>query len=176
MALAYPSQVGELSEIVARDTFLDALNDRSLRVRILEREPQNLDEALNIACRLEAYDAAENYMDESDSYRRRNGQTRSSEEVSNVDNSMNEERLVERMSNVMQKALDRCLGLGGSAQGPSAATAYRPKTSLSVPPIPSVPPFPPVPTGSASYNGCFPRQCFHSQLASRGPNGDTPDV
>ena len=57
MALAYPSQVGELSEIVARDTFLDALNDRSLRVRILEREPQNLDEALNIACRLEAYTA-----------------------------------------------------------------------------------------------------------------------
>ena len=179
MALAYPGQVGELFEIVARDTFLDALNDRSLRVRILEREPQNLDEALNIACRLEAYDAAENYMDESDFYRRRNRQTRSSEEASNVDNSMNEERLVERMSNVMQKALDRCLGLDGSAQGPSAATAYRPKTSLSVPPIPSVPPFspvPPVPTGSASFNGCFPQQYFHSPSASRKPNADISDV
>jgi len=140
MVLAYPGQVGELSEIVARDSFLDALNDRSLGVRILEREPRNLDEALNIACRLEAFDTSENHMDEPDSYRRRNRQTRSSEEAPYVDHSMNEERLVERMTAVMRKALDRCLGLAGSAQEPSAGMSYRPEKGASVPPVSPVRP------------------------------------
>ena len=56
MTLAYPGPTSELSNIVARDAFLDALNDNSLRIRILEKEPSNLDEALKMACRLEAYD------------------------------------------------------------------------------------------------------------------------
>jgi len=45
-----------LLDIVARDAFLDSLDDAHLRVRILEREPPSLDEALSLACRLEAYD------------------------------------------------------------------------------------------------------------------------
>jgi predicted aspartyl protease len=56
MAFAYRGPTSDLSEIVARDAFLDALNDQSLRVRVLEREPINLDEALNVAIRLEAYE------------------------------------------------------------------------------------------------------------------------
>ena len=54
MALAFPGQSGSLWEIMARDSFLDALGDSSLRLRVLEREPSGLDEALKIACRLEA--------------------------------------------------------------------------------------------------------------------------
>jgi hypothetical protein len=42
MSFAYPGPTSETSEIVARDAFLDALGDRSLRVRILEHEPSNL--------------------------------------------------------------------------------------------------------------------------------------
>jgi len=172
MVLAYPGQVGELSEIVARDSFLDALNDRSLRVRILEREPRNLDEALYIACRLEAFDASENYLDEPDSYRRRNRQTRSSEVTSNVDHLMNEEPLVKRMTSVMQKALDRWLGLAGSAHGSSAATSYRPDAGLPVPPVLPFESVPSVLPGRAALNGCFPQPYCPSPMADRGPDSD----
>jgi len=41
---------------VGRDAFLEALCDNALRVRILEKEPPDLDEALRIACQLEAFD------------------------------------------------------------------------------------------------------------------------
>jgi len=54
MALAFPGQTGRISEIVARDSFLDALGDAAICLKILEREPQTLDEALNMATRLEA--------------------------------------------------------------------------------------------------------------------------
>ena len=56
MALAYPGPTSALSEIVGRDAFLEALDNQKLRVRILEREPLTLDEALNAAVRLEAFD------------------------------------------------------------------------------------------------------------------------
>jgi len=54
VSLAYPGS--SLLDIVSRDAFLDALDDPNLRVRIMEREPATLDEALSLACRLEAYD------------------------------------------------------------------------------------------------------------------------
>ena len=41
-------------EVMARDAFLDALGDQSLRVRVLEKNPMSLDEALKLACRMEA--------------------------------------------------------------------------------------------------------------------------
>ena len=56
MPLAYPGRTSELSNIVARDAFLEALDNSSLRVRVLEKEPVNLDDALKLACRLEAFD------------------------------------------------------------------------------------------------------------------------
>jgi len=54
MSLAYPGQTGSLSEVVARDAFLNALDDPQLRICILERDPKTLEEALHIACRREA--------------------------------------------------------------------------------------------------------------------------
>jgi hypothetical protein len=56
MAFAYSRPTTELSEIVASDAFLEALNDRLLRVRVLEHEPSSLNEALKTAIRLEAID------------------------------------------------------------------------------------------------------------------------
>jgi predicted aspartyl protease len=56
MCLAYPGASSPISDIVARDSFLDALNDPVLCVRILEKEPDSLDAALTLACRFEAYD------------------------------------------------------------------------------------------------------------------------
>ena len=56
MSLAYPDDpASKTSKIVGRDAFLDALENPDLRVKILEREPCDLDEALNNAMRFEAY-------------------------------------------------------------------------------------------------------------------------
>jgi len=54
MALAFPGQSGMLWEVMARDAFLDALGDQPMRVRVLEKDPVTLDEALKLACRMEA--------------------------------------------------------------------------------------------------------------------------
>jgi len=63
MSLAYPGLTSDLSNIVARDAFLEALGDNALRVRILEKEPTDLDSALKIACRLAAYDGGDPWVD-----------------------------------------------------------------------------------------------------------------
>jgi len=56
MALSYPGPSSELSDIVGRDCFVQALNNPKLQVRILEKEPATLEEALKVASRLEALD------------------------------------------------------------------------------------------------------------------------
>jgi len=56
VSLVYTGSSSTLLDIVSRDAFLYALDDPKLRVRIMEREPATLDEALSLACRLEAYD------------------------------------------------------------------------------------------------------------------------
>jgi len=63
MSLAYPGPTSDLSNIVARDAFLEALGDNALRVRILEKEPPDLDSALKVACRLAAYDGGDSMAD-----------------------------------------------------------------------------------------------------------------
>jgi len=54
MALAFPAQSGSLWEVMARDSYLDALSDPAMRTRVLEKDPATLDETLKLACRLEA--------------------------------------------------------------------------------------------------------------------------
>ena len=56
MALAYPGPTSELSDVIAKDAFLDALDDSKLRREVLIQQPLNLDSALNMASRLEAHD------------------------------------------------------------------------------------------------------------------------
>ena len=54
MALAFSGQGGTLWEVMAHDAFFDALGDQSLRVRVREKDPMTLDEALKLACHMEA--------------------------------------------------------------------------------------------------------------------------
>ena len=54
MAMAFPGQTGPLWEVMARDAFAESLGDPLLRLRVLERDPTTLEEALKIATRLEA--------------------------------------------------------------------------------------------------------------------------
>ena len=52
---AYPAQNDVLSTSVAKDAFIDALEDKELMIRVMEREPQTLDEAYKIAERMDLY-------------------------------------------------------------------------------------------------------------------------
>ena len=52
---AYPSPSNEFSEIMARDAFINALQDRDLILKVLEREPTTLEQAFKIAERMELY-------------------------------------------------------------------------------------------------------------------------
>ena len=66
MALAFPGQSGPMWEVMARDAFVESLGDPSLRIRVLERDPTTLEEALKIVSRLEALgagDLEENWSD-----------------------------------------------------------------------------------------------------------------
>lgn len=59
ITLAYPGTTSHLTETIAIRGFLDALRDRSLALRVREREPESLDAAYKITMRLEAYRKAD---------------------------------------------------------------------------------------------------------------------
>ena len=56
MSLAYPNEKSEAINIIARDAILEALNDQTFHVRVLEGDPITIDEAMRVAIRLEAYE------------------------------------------------------------------------------------------------------------------------
>src|SRR5688572_9392967 len=55
VVLAYPVPSNETTQIIAKDSFLEAMRDRELSLKVREREPKTLDEAYRAALRLEAY-------------------------------------------------------------------------------------------------------------------------
>ena len=55
MALAYPGEKSGLSEHIARDAFLGALDDPEFELKIREREPVDLDSAVKLAQRFEVF-------------------------------------------------------------------------------------------------------------------------
>ena len=60
---AYPGQNDVISTSIAKDAFIDALDDKELTIRVMEREPQTLDEAYKIAERMELYSKRVNMQD-----------------------------------------------------------------------------------------------------------------
>jgi len=59
MALAYPGEAtSKMGEIIARDYFITALDDRDLALKIAEKEARDLETAYRYAVRLEAYEKA----------------------------------------------------------------------------------------------------------------------
>src|SRR5688572_12197721 len=59
MILAYPGPTSTHSETIAIRSFLDALRDKELALKLREREPETLDSAYKLALRLEGYRKAE---------------------------------------------------------------------------------------------------------------------
>jgi len=58
VALAYPDSTPELSSHVAKEAFVIALNDLRLQLKVIEREPKTVEDALNIASKMEAFQAS----------------------------------------------------------------------------------------------------------------------
>ena len=56
MALAYPKLTAEAREEIACDHFTNALSDTDFALKIKERAPTSLDEALRTGLRLEAWE------------------------------------------------------------------------------------------------------------------------
>ena len=54
-ALAYPGPSNYMSDLVAKESFIDALGEKDLMIRVMEREPKSLEEAFKIAERMELY-------------------------------------------------------------------------------------------------------------------------
>jgi hypothetical protein len=73
MSLAYPNEKSKEVKVFARDSFLEALDDPTFHLRVLERDPPTIDEALQIAIRLEAYEKSMSPATEIDAkYRKKN--------------------------------------------------------------------------------------------------------
>jgi len=56
-ALAYPDAQPKMREVISCDHFLDAIADPDLELKIRERQPSDLDSALNVALQLEVWSA-----------------------------------------------------------------------------------------------------------------------
>ena len=73
MALAYPLPAEEVTEILAKDAFIDALADRELALKVRERDPKDLQHAYRLAANYESYVKAErgNFDDEQQSSKKK---------------------------------------------------------------------------------------------------------
>jgi len=58
MSLAYPGETSRFSELLAKDSFLSALEDPQFELKCREHEPKDLGTALRVAMRLEKYEKA----------------------------------------------------------------------------------------------------------------------
>ena len=58
VALAYPDSMPELSSHVAKEAFVIALNDPRLQLKVMECEPKTVEDAINIASKMEAFQAS----------------------------------------------------------------------------------------------------------------------
>ena len=56
VALAHPTSVPDLTQHVAKEAFINALSDDKLQIRVMDKQPATIEEALGIAGRLEAYE------------------------------------------------------------------------------------------------------------------------
>jgi len=58
VALAHPNEGPALVNHVAKESFVIALSDPILQLKVIEREPKTVEDALNIAVKIEAYQAS----------------------------------------------------------------------------------------------------------------------
>jgi len=55
LAFSFPGESGSLLEVIGHDSFLAALKDPALRIRVLDQKATTLDKALHAVVRMSAY-------------------------------------------------------------------------------------------------------------------------
>src|SRR6218665_183792 len=58
-----PAPANKTTDIVAKDAFIEAMQDKELALKVREREPRTIDEAYRVALRLAAYQHASDVDD-----------------------------------------------------------------------------------------------------------------
>jgi hypothetical protein len=130
VVLAYPGKSSEHRDAIAVDAFIDALDDECLELRIRDREPRDLDHALQIALILEANSRAKRNQGTEDVSRRNrdyrarmiqmDDETADNISLVNVDKQVREERLEKRMNTLcetMEKFFAGHTGNAGNSNG-----------------------------------------------------------
>jgi len=77
VALAYPSSEVALSNYVAKEAFITALDGAKLQLEVMKKEPRNIEEALNYATKLEAYERSLSLAGHADDIEQRSTRRRS---------------------------------------------------------------------------------------------------
>ena len=75
-SLAYPGPSNYMTDLAAKDSFVDALDDKELMIRVMEREPKNLEEAFKIAERMELYSKRIDVTDRTENETKTRGKVR----------------------------------------------------------------------------------------------------
>ena len=85
-SLGYPGPSNYMTDLAAKDSFVDALDDKELMIRVMEREPKNLEEAFKIAERMELYSKGIDVTDRTENETRTKGKVRAAtaKEDSNI--------------------------------------------------------------------------------------------
>jgi len=102
MVLAYPTLPRDARESIARDCFLDALDEPDLALKVRERTPADLDDALAVTMRLEAWanDVRRQTQPRDDGHRYRN------RGVSEAPNTEQLTRHLEQMERRLERRLE----------------------------------------------------------------------
>src|SRR5260221_13435655 len=106
MCMAFPGNDSDMSQIIAKDAFIDSLADGRLSLRIREREPHDINVAYQIAVRLEAYSQTANKGD--GDFKNKQGRVRGIETEENTLSAiLNAQRKIQDKLDQQEKQLKR---------------------------------------------------------------------
>ena len=123
--LAYPGPSNYLSDLTAKDAFVDALDDRELMIRVMEREPKNLEEAFKISERMELYSRRVDHTERNDSDGRQKNKIR----VTAVNDANNEMSAIVENQKAMQQQINTLVQMMQQQYRQNAYVAREPAQS-----------------------------------------------
>ena len=175
VSLAHPDAVPELSKHVATEAFVAALNNDRLQMRVMEQQPQTIEEALGVAGRLEAYEFTLKTQGPPRDQVKGDGQPKN-KRVYTVDaEKSSADQLLDKMTELQQqfaKLKDQKPKKGQNKEQSAAPTPKQSQQSQDPPAAAAVPPAP-APAGynqggvTAGYNRGYSRG-FRGRFRGRG--------
>jgi len=153
MSLAYAGERGVVCESLAKDMFLDAMDNPQLSQRVLDQQPNNIDEAYNLASRMDTYTACSSTATARDSFNQATADKADRKSVRSVaveGRSGSEVRQIQHLESELADSLREIRQLRADNEKlRTAAQALPPPVQFPAvppplwwPPQPTIPPFP----------------------------------